>query len=1088
MRQIIFFLFCITSLFSYTQVNNTGNPIVNNFAPIEYKAAEQNWSITQDNRGVMYIGNHAGVIEYDGNNWRMIPVDNNSAVRSLDVDENGRVYVGAVGEFGYLRPDKIGNMEYVSLLEKTDTAFHDFSEVWKLYANNNTVHFSVRSGFFTYHSKEDTVIAYKHNSYFRENIYPLFTFLHNDDIFVGTYIKGLLKLDGEEFVEIPGSEFFARKNVFSVLEYDDDNLMICTDNNGVFLYNMNTYEIDDNFFEEKTQQLLSESYLFHTIKLPENRFGFATSQRIIITDKTGNIEAIVDNNNGLQDPTSYFLYHNSKEKDAPIWAALNNGVSYIHALNPVKKFNESSGLIGLIMDIVSFDNKIVVATTSGVFYLQTYPTKPAEFIEIEGINMFVYALDIWLNPVTNQKEIIVAARGEVFRVDHNFRVRSITKTIPDKTHNALEVLSSDVYPDRIYLGLSGGLEIIEYKNGSWNVSVLKDYFPNEIRAIVEEDNGDLWVASHLVGYGRFQFKGDEINFTKYDSKDGLPEDLNLLKLFKYDNRILFASSEGIYVFDDETETFLYDTIINHDDANRERGYFSFAEDNSKNLWMSGYIGQQKIWIEKAEKNNDGTFDFITNPFKILPSLWCDAIFVDDNDVVWMGISDQLYSYNNNVQKDYNQTFNTIIRNVSTLGDSLIFAGTNFAKNSIGENMVASDQPESIKPVLKYEFNNLSFTFSSTFFEAQDDIEYSYNLEGFDNWSRWSPETKAVYSYIPVGSYTFRVKARNVYGQESIPATFEFVILSPWYRTVWAYIGYAIILIIIVYVIIILNTRRLQREKEILEGIVKERTAEVVQQKEKIEKQNENITNSIQYAKRIQTAALPPDDFIDELIPERFILFMPRDIVSGDFYWIGKMGDKVIAVAADCTGHGVPGGFMSMLGISYLNQIVSSNNDYNAGEILDHLRYQVMKSLRQEDESSESRDGMDIALIVFHKDKKTIEFAGANNPLYVIRNNEILETPGDKMPIGIHRRADRNFVNNKVEVQKGDMLYVFSDGYKDQFGGAEGKKFMSKNFKQILIDVHTKPVDEQRDILEKTIIDWTGNYERIDDIIVIGIRV
>ncbi|MFO8066641.1 MAG: SpoIIE family protein phosphatase, partial [Bacteroidales bacterium] len=696
-----------------------------------------------------------------------------------------------------------------------------------------------------------------------------------------------------------------------------------------------------------------------------------------------------------------------------------------------------------------------------------------------------YSLDLWRNPATGKDMLLAATRGDVFVIDENFYASSITARIENKTHNALEVYTSDYYPGRIYLGVSGGLEILEFVNGKWKNIDYNDKYGNEISSIVEDENGNLWVASRLTGYARVEFDNYDADFYTYNTEHGLPDNLNWLKLFNYNNKILFLTSEGVFSFDNNTETFKLDEAFCKEE--NPTGYFAFDTDNEGNIWMSRYIGQQETWIEKAVRKNDGTFNFISKPFNIIPSLWCDAV-LSDNSITWLGISNQLYSYNSNVEKNYKQSFNTLIRRVSTLGDSLLFSGTFYNTDDRGNLIVSLSQPDELKPVLNYSYNNLEVNFSAVYFEGEEDVLYSYKLEGFDEWSRWSGETKAVYSYIPVGSYTFKVKARNVYGEEGSPASFSLVVLPPWYRTIWAYIAYGILAILAVYIIIILNTRRLKREKEILEGIVRERTAEVVKQKEEIEKQNENIRNSIKYAKRIQTAALPPDDFIDRLIPERFILFMPRDIVSGDFYWIGRMRDKVVAVAADCTGHGVPGGFMSMLGISYLNQIVSSNNEYSASQILDNLREQVMKSLRQEDEDSESRDGMDISLVIFHQDKNIIEFAGANNPLYVIRNGEIIEVPCDKMPIGIHRRADRNFTNHMVEVEKDDMLFMFSDGYKDQFGGPDGKKFMSKNFKQILIDVHQKPVKEQEEILKKTIIDWTGSYDRIDDIIVMGIRV
>ncbi len=258
--------------------------------------------------------------------------------------------------------------------------------------------------------------------------------------------------------------------------------------------------------------------------------------------------------------------------------------------------------------------------------------------------------------------------------------------------------------------------------------------------------------------------------------------------------------------------------------------------------------------------------------------------------------------------------------------------------------------------------------------------------------------------------------------------------------------------------------------------------------ELITEQKKEITDSIQYASRIQSAILPPMDFVSELLEEYFILFKPRDIVSGDYYYINESDGKAIVVAADCTGHGVPGAFMSMLGIAFLNEIISQKKDMHANTILNELRDHVIKSLHQVKDSGGSQDGMDLALYIVDYKNMKMEFAGANNPLIMIRDNEIIQTKGDSMPIGIHDRAGQSFTNHEIELKKGDRFYTFSDGYQDQFGGPKGKKFMIKNMKNIFLDIHQKPMKEQREILDNTIEDWMKDTEQIDDIILIGIKV
>lgn len=281
--------------------------------------------------------------------------------------------------------------------------------------------------------------------------------------------------------------------------------------------------------------------------------------------------------------------------------------------------------------------------------------------------------------------------------------------------------------------------------------------------------------------------------------------------------------------------------------------------------------------------------------------------------------------------------------------------------------------------------------------------------------------------------------------------------------------------------------------------------EITQQKRVIEKKNESIMDSIHYARRIQAAILPPNQLLQETFPEHFVLFKPRDIVSGDFYWINSTqarrgSNQIIIAAADCTGHGVPGAFMSMLGVSLLNEIVNIRKVTQANIILNELRAQVKSSLRQTGREGEAKDGMDIALCSIDPVKRTMQFAGAYNPLVLIRKSqetddaEIVQIKADKMPIGIYYREKGDFTNHEIQLKKDDTFYIFSDGFADQIGGNRGRKFMSKRFKSLLKEIHKKPMGEQKTILENKISDWMNNtddgkiYEQVDDMLIIGLRV
>ncbi len=270
--------------------------------------------------------------------------------------------------------------------------------------------------------------------------------------------------------------------------------------------------------------------------------------------------------------------------------------------------------------------------------------------------------------------------------------------------------------------------------------------------------------------------------------------------------------------------------------------------------------------------------------------------------------------------------------------------------------------------------------------------------------------------------------------------------------------------------------------------IAEQKVKMKKQRDLVTEQKTKITNSIIYAKRIQSAVLPPNKFVQHLLSEHFILYKPKDIVSGDFYWIKQINKKTLIAAADCTGHGVPGALMSMLGITFLNEITNKNQNLTAGEILNELRGHIISSLRQTGKVGESRDGMDIAICIIDKDNKVLEYAGANNPLYLIRNNELITYKADRMPIGMHRKAKDTFTNHSIDLKKDDRIYIFSDGYVDQFGGDDGRKYLSKNFKQILLDNHQKSFPEQKRILEDNFESWKGNRKQLDDLLVIGFKI
>ena len=286
-----------------------------------------------------------------------------------------------------------------------------------------------------------------------------------------------------------------------------------------------------------------------------------------------------------------------------------------------------------------------------------------------------------------------------------------------------------------------------------------------------------------------------------------------------------------------------------------------------------------------------------------------------------------------------------------------------------------------------------------------------------------------------------------------------------------------------------NSKLKQQKEEIIaqRNLIEEKNAHLKKTSNIIKQKNKDVTDSISYAQRIQSALLPSENYIDNILNDYFILFKPKDIVSGDFYWIKQKKEKIIIAAADCTGHGVPGAFMSILGITILNDITDKYN-LNANEILNHLRQDIIDVLYKYSDSLNTRDGMDIALYIINNKTKILQFAGAYNPLYLIRNNQFYKYKADKMQIGIPRSSLSSFLNQEIAIQKNDSIYIFSDGYIDQFGKFDKEKFKTKRFQKLLVSINEMPMNEQKNVLNNTIETWKGEVEQTDDILVVGVKI
>lgn len=438
----------------------------------------------------------------------------------------------------------------------------------------------------------------------------------------------------------------------------------------------------------------------------------------------------------------------------------------------------------------------------------------------------------------------------------------------------------------------------------------------------------------------------------------------------------------------------------------------------------------------------------------------------------------------------------------------------------------NDVPLNISETILLEPDNssISIKLQTTDFHNPDQVRYSYKIEGMQKkWSSYKTSPDFNFDFLPPGNYTILFKSTNIFNKESNIESIKISIAKPFTSTTAFYILIVIGTALLVFLFMFWRSVRLKKDKRILEFKVRQRTKtieeqnteitaqrdslaqqneailqqneeieaqrdEIEKQRDKIAHQNLEITQSITYAKKIQSSLLPHDSFFTEVFKDHFILFEPRDIVSGDFYWATEMNGRVAVMASDCTGHGVPGAFMSMLGISILNKLTEINPHSDSASILFSLRDEIVHLFSQSGSNPTQKDGMDGSLCIFDFPKKKVYFAGAYNPLILIRDNKAVEYKADRMPIGLTDHIDKRFVLHEIDLKPNDCLYMFSDGYPDQFGGPNFKKFKKRTFVTLLEEINAMPMNKQKKRLLTVFNDWKGEQEQIDDVLVIGLKV
>ena len=853
MRRKIILPSCITILFFFItnpliSQNETGRPFVTNYYSKDYNGHAQNWAAIQDDRGFIYIGNGNGILVYDGKSWEMIKVPNNVTIRSFAKDKNGLIYASSINELGYLQPNKIGKLEFISLKDSLGLG-DKIGTIWNIRIIDADIYF--RSPNYLIRLNDEGFKYWKSNS-------PIdVDFIYNNEIYFSTTEEGLFKLQNDSLVQAPNGIKF--KGLDIVIAQQVEDLVILADNlRGLFSFKITNGNPSFKSLHTDANQYLKKHFAYKAIVRNKNELLVGTNTGgCIFLNKNGEITYKLTTEQGLQSNNVHGLFI---DKNSDLWLELNKGIAKCEIFLPITFWNESNGLTGMVLSTIRFEGVLYIATHQGVYYLKNGKPVKIEAPITQCWNFFIHN-----DTIQNKKTLLIGTTQGVFEIKNKKLYQIIEEDV------VFTMYQSRFNPKIIYLGKRNNIGVVEYKNGAYKY---KGFIPNSgisIRSIKEDPKGDVWISTYRHEVLRMTPSEDILNPQKivsYGINDGLPTLRNIL-IYYFNDKLIFATENGMYDFNYNSEVFTPNDEFKSLFINELKDIFSFIELQNGNIWIA-QLNNKIGSIGVAKKNPDNTYTFNTTPFNRIPESMILSLYVEENGVAWIGGSDGLFKFDPEIVKDYNKEVSAFIRRVDIIGDSTIFYG-NYFNNVNGKRTSSTEQNEYLKYELNYANNSLSFYYASPDFNNESDIEFQYCLVGYDeDWSNWSTDTRKEYTNLSEGRYTFKVRARNIYNQLSKEAYYEFSILPPWYRSIVAYIIYFILGIVLIFIIVRLSVRRLKNLNKELERLVEKRTFEINQQKEEILAQSDELERKNTELEKLSIVARETDNAIAIASPNGII--------------------------------------------------------------------------------------------------------------------------------------------------------------------------------------------------------------------------
>ncbi len=989
----------------------------------------------EDVKGHIWIGTNEGLTVYDGKDFRTYTKDDglsSNIIKSIFEDVNSRLWVGT--QYGGVCI--LDNISETSKFVKFDLPFtkknyginvNDIIE-----GTDGTIWFGTNKGLVSYEDQNIKLYTQK-DGLLDANINDLLQD-EDDNILIATS-SGLSKFSNKSFINYNNYPF---GNVKTINEDKLGNIWVGTSGRGIFKVNfkLDEYEIYNS------GNGLSEDFTLSILEDVSDNIWIGTSGggvnkfRSIAFTYFGEKQGLPNNKvNGLM----FDSYEN-------IWFATRGG-AYKYNGDTFEIFNKASGLPVDFINTIYEDNEE----------------------------------NIWIGGLVGLTKLVNGKIEKVFSVADGM-VNPVTCMFQDKKGT-------------LWIGTEGGLgKLIGDKIKFYRM--IDGMNHGKITSITEDDKGRLWIGTH--GGGINWFNGFDFGFLTEDDLGSLSSNYVNCMIRGPRGNIFIGTKNGITKYDVVTDETTIFNSKNSEISSNNINMMIFDEDNQ--LWIGTDKGLDRIIfnppqiIRKTNEHISEIKHFGRADGIIGGEINRNSVCEDEDGNIWFGSNRGAIKLDITVDDVSNYIPKTYITKIKINEKIIDWRSKNYKIKPW------SGLPENL--VLPYDESTISFEFVGINHESQKKVKYYYYLEGLDE-KKDAPEAilKVPYAKLPPGEYTFKVYACNsdeLCGEDN-PATFSFIVSPPFWLETWFMISTGLIGLFSIYLFIKFREKKLLKERQVLEEKVLERTQEVVDKNyelelvnlevgsknKEIEEKNNDLQSSIRYALTIQQASFPPVQGLTDAFPNSFIYHLPRDIVSGDFYWYRRVGNKFVMAIADCTGHGVPGALTSMIGIALLNEIVGGNKVTNPAEILTSLDKGILKAF--ENSESETNDGMDIGLITIDESTNTIEFAGAYRPLILIRNGNLTEYKATKMSIGFKDVIDKKFENNIIKYEKGDNIYMFSDGYPDQFGGPKNKKFKSRMMKNMLIDASVEEMGKQRDIVDRAYLDWKGDVEQVDDILVSGIK-